>query len=196
MTQFRDYIKEELTNSVKAKESFVDNNMGQIIKAVELMAHVTLNGGKVIYFGNGGSAADSQHLAAEHVNKLRVQRRALAALAVTTDTSIITSVANDMSFEDIFSRQIEALGTQKDLAIGLSTSGDSPNVILALKKARQIGMKTIAMTGGSGGKILQEDLADIIFNVSTSSVSSRIQETHIFIGHIMIELMDKILMTK
>lgn len=196
MTQFRDYIKEELGNSVKAKEAFVNNNVGQIIKAVELMAHVTLNGGKVIYFGNGGSAADSQHLAAEHVNKLRVQRRALAALAITTDTSIITSVANDMSFENIFSRQIEALGTQKDLAFGLSTSGDSPNVVFALKKARQMGMKTLAMTGGSGGKILQEDLADIVLNVSASSISSRIQETHIFIGHILIELMDKILMTK
>ena len=92
MNQFKDYITGELASSVKVKESFVNNNVGQIIKAAELMAHVTLNGGKVIYFGNGGSAADSQHLAAEHVNKLRVQRRALAALSITTDTSIILSL--------------------------------------------------------------------------------------------------------
>jgi D-sedoheptulose 7-phosphate isomerase len=196
MEHLKDYIAGELTASIQTKQKFVKENMGLLLKATELMAQVTLNGGKVIYFGNGGSAADSQHLAAEHVNKLRVQRPALAAIAITTDTSIITSVANDMKFDEIFSRQLEAIGSKADLALGISTSGDSANVIKGLKTARQMGMKTMAMTGGSGGKIFAEDLADVVLNVDNSSVSSRVQETHIFIGHILIELMDKILMTK
>ena len=196
MDHIKDYIREELSSSVQTKEKFVRENMGHLIKAVELMTQVTLNGGKIIYFGNGGSAADAQHLAAEHVNKLRVQRPALPAIAITTDTSIITSIGNDMSFDDIFSRQIEAVGNKNDLAFGISTSGNSVNVINGLKSARKIGMRTIAMTGGSGGKILMENLGDVLLNVSNSSISSRIQETHIFIGHMLIESMDKILMTK
>ena len=196
MDHIKDYIKEELLSSVQTKEKFVRENMGHLIKAVELMTQVTLNGGKIIYFGNGGSAADSQHLAAEHVNKLRVQRAALSAIAITTDTSIITSIGNDLSFDDIFSRQIEAIGNKNDLAFGISTSGNSVNVINGLKKARHMEMRTIAMTGGSGGKILMENLGDVVLNVSNSSVSSRVQVTHIFIGHILIESMDKILMTK
>ena len=196
MEHIKEYIKEELLASVQTKENFIRENMGHLIKAIELMTQVTLNGGKIIYFGNGGSAADSQHLAAEHVNKLRVQRAALPAIAITTDTSIITSIGNDMSFDDIFSRQIEAIGNKNDLAFGISTSGNSMNVINGLKKARHIGMRTIAMTGGSGGKILMENLGDVILNISNSSVSSRVQETHIFIGHLLIESMDKILMTK
>jgi len=196
MEHIKDYIIEELLVSIQTKEKFIKENMGHLIKAVELMTHVTTSGGKVIYFGNGGSAADSQHLAAEHVNKLRIQRAALPAIAITTDTSIITSIANDMTFDDIFSRQIEAMGNKNDLAIALSTSGNSVNVINGLKKARHIGMMTIAMTGGSGGKILKENLADLVLNVGNSSVSSRVQETHIFIGHMLIEAMDKILMTK
>ncbi|MEI6080749.1 MAG: SIS domain-containing protein [bacterium] len=196
MEHLKEYITEELAISVKTKEKFVKENLGQLMKAVELMAQVTLNGGKIIYFGNGGSAADSQHLAAEHVNKLRVQRAALPAIAITTDTSAITSIANDLSFDEIFSRQIEAVGNKNDLAFGISTSGNSSNVIRGLQVARQMGMKTISMTGGSGGRISSEDLADVVLNVDNSNVSSRIQETHIFIGHILIELMDKILMTK
>jgi D-sedoheptulose 7-phosphate isomerase len=124
-----------------------------------------------------------------------VERNALAAMALTTDTSIITSVANDIGFEEIFSRQIQALGQKNDLAIGISTSGNSENVIRAFKVAKTKNIKTIAFTGGNGGKIKGENLADIIFNVETSKVSSRVQETHIFLGHILIELMDKILMT-
>ena len=192
MESFKKYINDELGVSVKAKQDFVAKNMPEILRAAELMAQITLNNGKVIYFGNGGSAADAQHLAAEHVNKLRVKRQALAAIAITTDTSIITSIANDISFDEIFSRQLEAIANPLDLVVAFSTSGDSKNVIMGLKKAKELGVKTLALTGGTGGLIKKQGLADIILNVEGSDFSARIQETHIFLGHILIELMDKI----
>ena len=193
MESFKKYIKDELSVSVKTKEDFVNNNMHELIRAVELMAQITLNAGKVIYFGNGGSAADSQHLAAEHVNKLRLKRQALPAIAITTDTSVITSIANDISFDEIFSRQLEALASPLDLVVAFSTSGDSKNVIKGLKKAKELGLKSIAFTGGTGGLIKKNSLADIVLNVEGSDFSARIQETHIFAGHILIELMDQII---
>ncbi|MFH1223284.1 MAG: SIS domain-containing protein [Pseudomonadota bacterium] len=196
MNELLKYIDDEVVRSTDAKKAFVEKNRELLVKTAELFAAVTKNGGKILYFGNGGSAADCQHLAAEHVNKLLTQRKALPALALTTDTSTITSIANDLSFDDIFSRQIEALGNAKDVAFGISTSGNSPNVIKALKKAKEMGMKTIALTGNNGGKIMAEKMADIILNVERAATSPRIQETHIFAGHIVIELMDKILMTK
>jgi D-sedoheptulose 7-phosphate isomerase len=195
MKDLEKYINDELVTSLETKKGFVEKNLNNIVKVAELMVKATKNGGKVLYFGNGGSAADAQHLAAEHVNKLRVERSALAAMALTTDTSIITSVANDIGFDEIFSRQVQALGQKNDIAIGISTSGNSENVIRALKAAKEKSIKTIAFTGGNGGKIKTGNLADIILNVENSKVSSRIQETHIFLGHILIELMDKILMT-
>jgi D-sedoheptulose 7-phosphate isomerase len=193
MESFKKYINDELAISIKSKQDFVQNNMSDILRAAELIAHITLNNGKVIYFGNGGSAADAQHLAAEHVNKLRVKRQALPAIAITTDTSTITSIANDISFDEIFSRQLEAIASSLDLTIAFSTSGNSKNVIIALKKARELGLKTIAFTGGDGGVIKKEALADIILNIEGSDFSARIQESHIFLGHILIELMDKII---
>ncbi len=196
MEQLKQYINEELAVSIELKKAFVQNNSSEIEKAAHLMAEVSSRKGMIFYFGNGGSAADSQHLAAEHVNKLRVKRPALPAIALTTDSSTLTSIANDIDFNAIFERQIEALGKKGDLAIGISTSGNSENVIRALKKAKELGLKTIALTGGNGGKIKAERLADTVFNVENSTVSSRIQETHIFLGHILIELMDKIMMTK
>jgi len=196
MEQLKQYINEELLVSVDIKKTFVQHHIQKIVDTAVLMAEVSTNGGKVLYFGNGGSAADSQHLAAEHVNKLRIKRRALGAIALTTDTSTITSIANDISFDAIFERQIEAVSKKEDLAVGISTSGNSENIIRGLKKAKELGLKTVAFVGGDGGKIKSQNLADVIFDVENSTVSSRIQETHIFLGHILIELMDKILMTK
>ena len=196
MEQLKQYINQELSASVETKKAFVQEQLKKITETAVLMAEVSKNGGKILYFGNGGSAADSQHLAAEHVNKLRVKRQALAAIALTTDTSTITSIANDISFDAIFERQIEAIANKGDLAIGISTSGDSENIIRGIKKAKELGLKTVAFTGGNGGKIKAQNLADVVFNVENSTVSSRIQETHIFLGHILIELMDKILVTK
>ena len=193
MDNLKQYITDELLSSIETKERFVQKNLDSLTDAAKILVKTTKNGGKVIYFGNGGSAADAQHLAAEHVNRLRIERSALPAIAITTDTSIITSIANDRDFDQIFTRQLEAIGNKGDVAIGISTSGNSANVIHALSRAKTLGMTTVAFTGGDGGKILAEGLSDIIFNVGNVKISSRIQETHIFIGHILIELMDKLL---
>jgi len=196
MEQLKQYINDELNLSIELKKDFIQKNIQEIEKLAKLMAELSNQGKMIFYFGNGGSAADSQHLAAEHVNKLRVKRKALPAIALTTDTSVITSIANDISFDAIFERQIEALAKSGDLAIGISTSGNSENVIRGLKTAKTMGLTTVSFTGGNGGKIKAEKLSDINFNVDNSTVSSRIQESHIFLGHILIELMDKILVTK
>jgi len=196
MKELEKHIQNELKSSLETKKDFVEKNVANILKAATIIAEATKKGGKILYCGNGGSAADAQHLAAEHINKLRVERAALGAIALTTDTSIITSIANDISFDEIFSRQIQGLAQSNDVVIGISTSGNSENVIRALKTASNKKIKTIAFTGGNGGKIKEQKLADIIFNVEGSKISSRVQETHIFLGHILIEVMDKILMTK
>lgn len=139
------------------------------------------NGGKVIWMGNGGSAADSQHLAAEFVGRFVEERKGLPSIALTTDTSIITAVGNDYGFDDIFRRQIEALCKSYDTVIGISTSGNSKNVLKAVELANILGAKTVALTGNSGGKIKQK--ADICISVP-SNITARIQEAHILIGHI------------
>ncbi|WP_096700130.1 D-sedoheptulose 7-phosphate isomerase [Magnetospirillum sp. 15-1] len=137
-------------------------------------------GGKILFFGNGGSAADAQHLATELVIRYRYNRKALAALALTTDTSLLTACANDFSYEEIFSRQIEALGRPGDVAIGITTSGNSPNVLTALAVARDMGLVAAGFSGRDGGKMV--GLADPLL-VVPSSVTARIQEMHILIGH-------------
>ncbi len=139
-------------------------------------------GRKVIFCGNGGSAADSQHLAAELVGRYKLERTAMNALALTTDTSILTAVANDYGYEQIFARQLEGVGQAGDVLVGLSTSGNSKNVVLAFEKARSMGITTVAMTGESGGELAQ--LADHLLNVPATS-ANRIQEMHIALGHLL-----------
>ena len=139
------------------------------------------NDGKVIWMGNGGSAADSQHLAAEFVGRFVEERRGLPSIALTTDTSILTAVGNDYGFDDIFRRQIEALCKSNDTVIGISTSGNSRNVLKATEFANTLGAKTVALTGDSGGEIKQK--VDICISVP-SNITARIQEAHILIGHI------------
>lgn len=146
------------------------------------------NGGKILFFGNGGSAADAQHLAAELVIRYRVNGRALAALALTTDTSTLTACANDFSYDDIFSRQIEALARPGDVAIGISTSGNSPNVLKALEAARAMGCVAAALAGRDGGKL--KGLADPLI-VVPSPVTARIQEMHILIGHALCDVLEQ-----
>ena len=146
-----------------------------------------MRGNKVLIFGNGGSASDAQHLAAEFVNRFQIERPPLAAVALTTDTSILTSIGNDYHFDNIFSKQVEALGRPGDVAWGISTSGNSANVVQAVKTAQKLGLKTIGMTGRAG------ELAgcvDLVFAVATD-VTARIQETHITIGHILCDLVDR-----
>jgi D-sedoheptulose 7-phosphate isomerase len=145
------------------------------------------SGGKVLWFGNGGSAADSQHLAAELVGRFRRERRGMASIALTTDTSALTSIGNDYGFESIFARQIEALCAPGDIAVGISTSGNSPNVCTALVKARELGAFTFAMTGATGGKIIH--LADACLRVDSCD-AARVQEAHILAGHMLCDAIE------
>jgi len=140
------------------------------------------SGGKLMFFGNGGSAADSQHIATELSVRFVNDRKPIAALALTTDTSVLTAAANDMGYEQVFARQVEALGRAGDVAIGFSTSGKSRNVVLALEAARRMGIVTVALTGADGA--LLTPLADHLLNVP-SKVTARIQEMHITLGHLL-----------
>jgi D-sedoheptulose 7-phosphate isomerase len=147
-----------------------------------------LGEGRVLVFGNGGSAAEAQHFAAELVGRFVAERQPLAAMALTTDTSILTAVGNDYAFDAVFARQVEALGRRGDVAVGLSTSGRSPNVIAALRAARARGLGTVALTGRDGGEM--GSLADVHVNVPEQS-TARIQEAHLTILHIFCELIDR-----
>lgn len=146
------------------------------------------SGGKILFFGNGGSASDAQHLATELAARYITDRKAIAALALTTDTSALTAIGNDMGFEKIFSRQVEALGREGDVAVGISTSGNSPNVLEALKTARGMGIVTVGLTGGAGGKM--PDLCDIILCVP-SKTTARVQEMHITLGQMLCGALEK-----
>ena len=158
-----------------------------IVQAAIAMTQCLRAGGKLLFFGNGGSAADAQHLAAEFVGRFMLERRGLPALALTTDTSILTAVGNDYGFERVFSRQIEALGQAGDVAVGISTSGNSPNVIAGLKQAKSQHLKTIGMAGKDGG--LLRDCCEIPLIVAWPN-TARVQECHITIGHLLCELVE------
>lgn len=183
----RDKIKDTILDSIHVKEEIMRNKIPEILEIVDALESCLKKGGKVMFFGNGGSAADSQHLAAELVGRFKKDRGALAALALTTNTSTITSLGNDYGYEIIFAKQIEGLGNKNDLAIGISTSGKAKNVIAAIKQAKKMGIKTVALTGADGGELVK--LADISF-VVPSDVTARIQEAHITIGHIICELVE------
>lgn len=185
----KNIILNTLKESIEVKEGFVTSNIDLIQKGADLLATSITSGHKILIFGNGGSAADAQHIAAEFVNRFQIERPPLAALALTTDTSIITSIGNDYHFEDIFLKQILALGRKDDVAIGISTSGTSKNVNKAVLAAKTIGMFTIGLTG-RGGELA--DCADLVFAVK-SDVTARIQETHITVCHILCDLVDRIL---
>ncbi len=158
-----------------------------IKKISQLLAQSLANGGTLFWCGNGGSAADSQHLAAELVGRFKKNRRALRSIALTTDTSVLTCVANDYSYDDIFARQVEALGRPGDVLIGISTSGNSENVLRAFKAAKEMGLMTIALLGKGGGPC--KDLTDHALVIPSDS-TARIQEAHILIGHILCELIE------
>ena len=183
-------IRQTARESIEAKQSFFDANSELVANAAELIIDSIKSGGKLLVFGNGGSAADAQHIAAELVNKLTDDRPPIAAIALTTDTSILTSVGNDSTFDDLFARQVRALGRPGDIALAISTSGNSPNVLRAVDASRELGIKTIALTGKDGGRLAEDvDLALIVPSDSTQ----RIQETHITIGHILCEIVESVL---
>ena len=182
-------ILDILQDSIRVKDRFIKNNIDLIERGADILASGIVSGHKILIFGNGGSAADAQHIAAEFVNRFQIERPPLAALALTTDTSIITSIGNDYHFDEIFSKQIAALGRKDDIAVGISTSGNSKNVVNAIRAAKNIGMFTIGLTG-RGGEMAA--CSDLVFAVE-SDTTARIQETHITLGHILCDLVDRIL---
>ena len=183
-------LQAAVDESISLKKRFVAAQSEAVVAAAQMLAEVFKAGGKVLLFGNGGSAADAQHLAAEFVNRFQVERPPLSALALTTDTSILTAVANDYDFLQVFAKQVRALGRPGDLALGLSTSGNSPNVVEGLKAARELGLKTLALSGRDGGPVAQAaELALIVPSRNTP----RIQEVHITIGHVLCDLVDFLL---
>jgi D-sedoheptulose 7-phosphate isomerase len=166
----------------------ISREHGQIIvKATMLIARCLQSGNKLLLFGNGGSAADAQHLAAEFVGRFAIERAGLPAIALTTDSSILTAVGNDYGFEQIFARQIQALGKPGDVAVAISTSGNSANVLEGVKEARKRNLKTIGLAGKDGGALAQQ--ADVAITIPSTS-TARIQECHIAIGHLFCELVD------
>lgn len=183
----RDKIIDIINDAIHIKEEILHNQIENIIKAAKLIIACYKAKGKVLIFGNGGSAADAQHIAAEFVGRFQKERPGLAAISLNTNTSILTAISNDYGYEIVFARQVEALGNSGDVAIGISTSGKARNVIMGIKKAREMGLKTICLSGGTGGELSKA--AELSFIVS-SAVTARIQEAHITIGHIICELVE------
>ena len=187
-------IKKRIEESIETKQKLIESQLPEIKKATEIIIESYRNGGKLICFGNGGSASDAQHIVGELINKLYIDRPMLDSVALNTNTSVITAIGNDSSFDQIFSRQIESLARMHDVVIGISTSGNSGNIINALLKAKDLNVKTIALTGSTGGKLKHLPI-DLMIKVPSDDVA-RIQESHITIGHIICEIVEKELFVK
>lgn len=181
-------IRRQLEESALVKQSFSDELIGRIAQFAEKSAAVLRGGGKIVFFGNGGSAADALHLAAELVVRLHTDRRGLAALALTTNPSVLTAAGNDYGFERIFSRQIESLVAPQDVLVALSTSGTSPNIVSGVEAGRARGAYLVAFTGETGGALAKK--VDLLLNVPSQD-PQRIQEAHITIGHIACALIER-----
>jgi D-sedoheptulose 7-phosphate isomerase len=183
-----DSIRKTVSESLEVKKTFFRANEKLIAQVAGEIVSAIDSGKKVLLYGNGGSAADSQHIAAEFVGRLESERRPLPAIALTTDTSILTAVGNDYGFDRIFARQVQALGQKGDIAVAISTSGNSPNVLLATEAADQIGMVTVGLTGRDGGMLG----ARVRYHLNVPHTSSaRIQEVHIMVGHILCALVEE-----
>jgi D-sedoheptulose 7-phosphate isomerase len=181
-------IRAIAAESVALKQRFFAEQAGRLLEVGLRIASSLKGGGKVLVFGNGGSAADAQHLAGELVGRFRRDRAALPALALTTDPSVITAVGNDMGYEAVFRRQVEAHGRPGDVALGISTSGRSPNVVEALRRARSLGLLTVGLTGGGGGQLA--GLVDHLIDVPHAD-TPRIQEVHGMVVHILCEIVEE-----
>ena len=183
----KDRITAVIRESIQVKEAALASNVDALEKVALAIIKAFKNNNRVFFCGNGGSAADSQHIAAEFIGRFQKERRALPAIALTTDTSILTCLSNDYSFDIVFARQIEALGRAGDVVVGISTSGKSPNVIKAFDAAKKIGMTTVAFTGNDGGAMAKA--ADIAI-VVPSRVTARVQESHIVLFHAICEVVE------
>ncbi|MBE2294484.1 MAG: phosphoheptose isomerase [Phycisphaerales bacterium] len=189
-------IERHFAASLEAKQRTLEAMGPRIVQAAELLADRLRKANKILICGNGGSAADAQHFAAELVNRFEIERPGLAAIALTTDSSALTSIANDYAFEQIFARQLRALGRPGDVLLAISTSGDSPNVRVAIDAARELGMTTLALTGRDGGAMADQLGVDDIEIRVAARATARIQETHILIIHCLCDLVDWLLFAK
>lgn len=184
------YISEQIKCSIDIKTKLFEDD--KLIKQIEVISKKIVdtykNGNKILLAGNGGSAADAQHIAGELVSKLFIDRPGLSAIALSTDTSILTAIGNDYGYEKIFARQIQANGVAGDIFIGISTSGNSQNVILALKECKKMNIKTVSLTGEDGSYM--EEISDYCIKVP-SKITPRIQESHILVGHIICSVVEK-----
>ena len=176
-------------DSIQVKQAFLRDNIDVLMEVIDVIVACFRGGNKLFLFGNGGSAADAQHIAAEFVNRFRIERPPLPAIALTTDSSILTSIANDYDYSQTFAKQIIALGKEGDVALAISTSGNAANVLAAIKACKQLKIKTVGLTGGEGGKMA--DQVDYLLCVSETKNTARIQETHILIDHVICELVDQ-----
>jgi len=191
----KDLIHEALVAGVELRQKYIGVLDNDLLKAAEIMVESLRNGGKILVCGNGGSASDAQHFVAELVNRFEINRPALAAIAMVNDASVITSISNDFSFDAIYARQTEALGRKGDVLLGISTSGDSENVLNAVGKAAEIGMHVVALTGREGGKLGQHQGTTVHLNINHPS-TARVQEMHITCLHILCTLIDETMFGK
>jgi D-sedoheptulose 7-phosphate isomerase len=182
-------ITQAFEESIQAKKVFLQENLDTLISVIEIIVQTFKEGNKLLLFGNGGSAADAQHIAAEFVNRFRIERPPLPAIALTTDTSALTSIANDYGYREVFSKQVRALGKAADTAIAISTSGNAANVLEAVAACKQLGIITVGLTGGDGGTLAKQ--VDYVLKVSDGKNTARIQETHILVGHVICEMVDR-----
>ena len=185
----REYLQQTYSESVEIKAHFMETQADTLVQAAQLLGQCLSQGGKLLICGNGGSAADAQHMAAEMVGRMLLDRRPLPAIALSTDSSNLTALGNDFGFETVFAKQVEALAQPGDLLLAISTSGNSANVLAAAKMARQKKCQVIGLTGGEGGEL--KALSDFCLVAATGKNSSRIQETHIFAIHSLVDLMDR-----
>jgi len=187
------YIKSYIEKGIELRKRIIDSKLNEIINFAKIIYKSLKDGGKLLICGNGGSAADAQHIAAEFVNRYLADRSPLPALALTTDTSIITAVSNDFTFDQIFSKQIQALATKNDCLLAISTSGKSPNIINALKSAKSIGCATLSLTGKDGGDMPNHSDLTLIVPSNETPV---IQETHLVIEHLICDLVERMIIEK
>ena len=189
MSATQDAIRALFDESLQAQRVFLSEHAADLERAVDLVAGALGGGHKLLLFGNGGSAADAQHIACELVGRMTRERRPLPAIALTTDTSALTALANDYGYGEVFARQVIALGRAGDVALALSTSGNSPSVLQAVSACRSLGIRTVGFSGGDGGALT--GMVDVSLRVSASRLSPRIQETHILVGHVLCELVER-----
>jgi D-sedoheptulose 7-phosphate isomerase len=185
----KEAIVKAFDESIRVKQAFLRDNLDTLIQAIDAIVAAFRNGNKLLLFGNGGSAADAQHIAAEFTNRYLIERTPLPAIALTTDSSALTAIANDYDYTQVFAKQVQALGKAGDIALAISTSGNSPNVLLAIEACKKGSIMTIGLTGGSGGKMIGK--VDYMLRVGEGKNSPRIQETHILVGHVICDVVDQ-----